>query len=335
MSQLRPAVGEFNLIDTFFRRTRQARTDIRLGIGDDCALLEVPAGYQLAVTTDTMVEGVHFFADVAPRALAQKLVAVNLSDLAAMGAEPAWLSLALTLPRYDEEWLSEFSAGLHGMCQHFHCGLVGGDTTRGPLSLTLTAHGLVPTGQALLRSGAKPGDWLYVSGELGDAGLALGALQQHFQLDQAHLASARKQLETPYPQVALGQALRGIASACIDISDGLIADLGHLLRASKVGAQISLEQLPLSLALTESVDFDQALSLALTAGDDYQLCFTVPEAQRTVLETSLSHTGAKPVCIGRITSAHERSPTLQLRLNGEPYTQPSILGFNHFQQAAR
>lgn len=324
--------GEFNLIDAYFLKRGSERRDIVLGIGDDCALVQAPADHEIAVTTDTMVAGVHFDEKTPARAIGHKIAAVNLSDLAAMGAEPSWLSLAITLPQQDDEWLAEFAAGLHEICRYYQCSLIGGDTTRGPLSVTITAQGLIPKGRALLRSGAKAGDWIYVSDKLGDAGLALAAEQDQIGLDDRHYQAVLERLHYPRPQVALGLALRGIASAAIDISDGLLADLRHILKASQVGAKLTLDELPLSLALTESLTADAALTTALTAGDDYELCFTVPDERQGMLETALLHTAIKPVCIGRITAASEQ---VELWFEEKPWDTPEASGFDHFKDSNR
>lgn len=224
-------MGEFDLIARYF--TRPARKAV-LGVGDDCALLAPAPGMQLAVSSDMLVEGRHFFPGVDPEALGHKALAVNLSDLAACGARPLAFTLALALPRVDEPWLAAFARGLLRLADEHGCELVGGDTTQGPLNICITIFGEVPPGQALLRSGAQPGDDLYVSGTLGDARLALEALLGHVQFPAETLARAR--LERPTPRVALGQALRGVASSALDVSDGLLGDLGHILRASGVGA---------------------------------------------------------------------------------------------------
>ncbi len=325
------AFGEFDLIDSYFTHRQHQRNDVVLGIGDDGAVLKCPERSELVVVTDTMVAGIHFDQHTPARAIGHKIVAVNLSDLAAMGAEPAWISLALTIPDIDHEWLGSFAQGLRDICAYYGCQLIGGDTTQGPLTITVTAHGWLPQGTAIRRDGAKPGDWLYVSGTVGDAGLALAAQQKRLKLTDEHFLRARERLYMPSPQVALGQSLRGIASSAIDISDGLLADLQHVLKASQVGARISLQELPLSLALTESVDQQQAIALALGSGDDYELCFTVPESRRGVLDTLLARSASKPTCIGRITSEPGK---LKLELDGEPWQLTHAPGYQHFSDHA-
>ncbi|MDN7136077.1 thiamine-phosphate kinase [Pseudidiomarina terrestris] len=322
------AFGEFDLIDTYFTHRWPKRDDVVKGVGDDAAILTLPSDSELIIATDTMVSGVHFDEQMPARAVGHKVAAVNLSDLAAMGAEPAWLSLALTLPEMDQEWLEGFSHGLREICDYYDCHLIGGDTTKGPLTLTVTAHGFVPQGTALRRDGAKPGDWIYVSGSIGDAGLALAAQQRKVQISDSHYRRVLERLYFPSPRVALGQALRDIASSAIDISDGLKADLGHILQASNVGARVDVDELPLSLALTESVTGEDAIRYALHSGDDYELCFTVPESRRGVFDTVLARHPAKPTCIGRITSEANK---LRLERNEEPWQGADEKGgYDHF-----
>ena len=272
-------LSEFDLIDRFFRGLTPVRDDVVLGIGDDCALLQVAEGRQLALTTDTLVEGVHFSPGADPESLGHKALAVNLSDLAAMAAEPAWVTLALTLPRADEAWLEAFAHGFAQLAREHRVALVGGDTTRGPLSVTVQAHGLVGPGEAILRSGARPGDLVYVTGTLGDAGLAL-MVRQGFYTAPEHLAFLRRRLDRPVPRIDAGRSLGGVASAGIDISDGLASDLGHIVRASARGATLHLEQLPLSAAVRDYVRDTGDWSPALSAGDDYELCVTIPAARQ-------------------------------------------------------
>lgn len=325
------AFGEFDLIDTYFTHRLPQREDVSIGVGDDGAVVSVANNSDLVVVTDTMVQGVHFDRHTPARAVGHKVVAVNLSDLAAMGAEPAWISLALTLPAIDEQWLTGFAHGLREICDYYNCQLIGGDTTQGPLTVTVTAHGFVPKGKALRRDGAKPGDWLYVSGTLGDAGLALAAREHRQKLNPDYERRLTERLYFPSPRVALGQSLREIASSAIDVSDGVLADLQHILQASQVGARISVDELPLSLALTESLPAEQALTYALTSGDDYELLFTVPEAQRGLFDTVVAHSASKPVCIGRITKEVE---IVQLRRGDEEWLLPDLNhGFEHFRQA--
>jgi thiamine-monophosphate kinase len=271
-------LSEFPLIKRFFEQLSSQRDDVLLGIGDDCALLQCPADQVIAVSIDTLVENIHFFADVDPEHLGYKSLVVGLSDLAAMGAQPAWFTLALTLPEVNENWLRGFSQGLAKLAKNHNIQLVGGDTTRGPLTISIQVHGFVQAEKALRRSGAQIGDRVYVTGTLGDAG---AALQLHLQQwDDAALnvedkTYLRQRLEQPTPRLQIGQKLAGIASAAIDISDGLLADLGHILDKSGTGARLDLTKLPLSLAMSK-VDRKTAERFALQSGDDYELCFIVP-----------------------------------------------------------
>jgi thiamine-monophosphate kinase len=315
------ALSEFNLIDRYFTRSVQ-QNGIALGIGDDCALLEVEAGMQLAVTVDTLVENIHFFADVAPETLGYKALAVSLSDLAAIGAKPRYATLALTLSDVDENWLQAFSEGFFEIADQYHVDLIGGDTTRGPLSITVQAQGVVPQGQAILRSTAQVGDLIYVTGHIGDAGLALKSCLDEYQCNDDDLL---KRLNKPDPRVNAGLALRNIANACIDVSDGLAADLSHILQASQVGAVIELAKLPLSDAVRTYQQTDDQPSFAMTTGDDYELCFTLPAErvkQLDVLSNDWSH---QCTCIGRI----DNSGFLTVLDNGQ---QIEITGnsYQHF-----
>ena len=294
-------LNEFDLIQNFFNREKKNRTDVILGIGDDAALLQVPLGQQLVVSTDTLVAGRHFPENTSPADIAYKALAVNLSDLAAMGAEPAWILLALTLPSVSEIWLNEFSQGFFSLMQDFRLQLVGGDMTCGPLSITVQALGFVPAGTALCRLGAMPGDRIYVSGTLGDAGLALAYLRKEtpLELTQNQIQRLMQRLNRPKPRVELGLALRNIATSAIDVSDGLVADLGHILVANQLGATIQLTDLPLSASL-QKLSREQAWQLALNAGDDYELCFTIPASGETALQQHLKAINSSCTCIGQI-----------------------------------
>ena len=266
-------LSEFSLIDKFFKQKKHLNAHTHLGIGDDCALLAIPTDYELAITTDTMVENVHFFADADPAQLGHKLLAVNLSDLAAMGAKPIAVTLALTLPHVNEDWLRQFSCGFLALARQFSVDLIGGDTTQGALTLTVQAMGIVPKQQALKRSTAQIGDVIFMTGNLGDAGLGLKIKQgDHYEDAQAAL----ERFHAPMPQIEAGLALRGVASACIDISDGLLSDLGHILTQSKVGACVEWEKLPLSSAVKAYIAQTGDTLMPLISGDDYELCFTVP-----------------------------------------------------------
>nr|WP_315079099.1 thiamine-phosphate kinase [uncultured Kosakonia sp.] len=295
------ACGEFSLIARYFDRVRTSRRDVETGIGDDCALLNVPEKQTLAISVDTLVAGNHFLPDIDPADLAWKAMASNLSDLAAMGADPAWLTLALTLPEADEAWLQAFSDSLFEQISYYDMQLIGGDTTRGPLSMTIGIHGYVPAGRALKRSGAKPGDWIYVTGTPGDSAAGLAILQNRLTVsDSDDAAYLKKRHLRPTARVLQGQALRNLASSAIDLSDGLISDLGHILKASGFGARIDLDAIPLSDAMRRHVEPDQALRWALSGGEDYELCFTVPELNRGALDVAIGQLGAPFTCIGQM-----------------------------------
>ncbi|MBL0709864.1 MAG: thiamine-phosphate kinase [Colwellia sp.] len=316
---------EFELIKHFFTKQSVKRKDVLLGIGDDCAVIASTEKQNIVVTTDTLVAGVHFPLNTPARAIGHKAVAVNLSDIAAMGAKPSWLSLAITIPEVDHDWLGEFSAGVFDLCEYYNVELIGGDTTQGPLSITITAQGLTPEGKYLSRSGAKVGDWLFVTGEIGDAALALKQINQQVSLEPAFVEPIRKMLDYPKPRVLAGQALREYASAAIDISDGLIADLGHICEASSVGANIILDAVPLSTIMSNTLPFDNAINLALNGGDDYELLFTVSEDNKVGMETALSHAGTKVTCIGQINASKIISTTL----NNKPVSI-EVASFEHF-----
>lgn len=321
------ACGEFSLIARYFDRKQNTRHDVNTGIGDDCALLTLAENQQLAISTDTLVSGVHFLPDISPSDLAYKALAVNLSDLAAMGADPAWLTLAVTLPEIDEAWLEAFSDSLFEQLDYYGVQLIGGDTTRGPLSLTLGIHGTVPAGQALRRSGAKVGDWIYVTGTPGDSAAGLAILQNRLQVPSVQQADylISRHLR-PAPRILHGQALRGVAHSAIDLSDGLVSDLGHILKASGCGARIDLDAFPLSDALRAVTSAEQALAWGLAGGEDYELCFTVPEINRGSLEAGMNHLGITGSCIGQIAAASEG---LQFLRNGSPVTL-DLKGYDHF-----
>jgi thiamine-monophosphate kinase len=296
------SLTEFNLIQRYFYNESRKRKDVVLGIGDDCALTSVPEGQLLATTTDTLVSQVHFPADTDPKDIAYKSIVVNLSDLAAMGAEPAWLNLSITLPNSNADWLKDFSEAFFEQLDYFGLDLIGGDTTTGPLAISITAMGFVPVNAALKRSGANAGDLIYVTNHIGDAGLGLAIAQgRHASTNPEHAEYLLSRLNRPTPRMAVGIALRNIASSAIDLSDGLAGDLPHILQASNQGAVIDLDKLPISAALLAEVGPEQAIQYALASGDDYELCFTVPEEQVEKMENALSSTSCGYQCIGRIT----------------------------------
>ena len=297
---------EFDIIARYFTRPPKQAA---LGVGDDCALISPSPGMQLAISSDMLVEGRHFFSDVNPYSLGHKALAVNLSDLAACGATPVAFTLALALPRIEQAWLEEFSRGLWALADAHGCDLIGGDTTQGPLNICITVFGEIPQGQALLRSGARVGDDIYVSGALGDARLALEALQGHVELPPDILARARQRLEQPTPRVALGTALRGIATSAIDVSDGLAGDLGHLLKASAVGAQVDADITMNLIAACAHIDWLQGqfntqkqLKTVFSGGDDYELAFTAQPAARQAVAIASQDSQTPVTRIGVIQS---------------------------------
>jgi thiamine-monophosphate kinase len=314
--------SEFDLIGRFFVDLGASRADVLLGVGDDCALLEVPAGMTLAVSIDTLVAGIHFFHDCDAEGLGHKSLAVGLSDLAAMGAAPAWATLALTLPERDDDWLAAFARGFGDLARHYGVRLVGGDTTRGPLSVTVQVHGLVRSGAAVRRNGARPGDLVWVSGTLGDAGLALRLMREGDPVDPA----LRTRLERPVPRVELGSALRGIATAMIDLSDGLAGDLGHILAASGVGAELDLGALPLSPAVADRISTEGDWSLPLSSGDDYELCFCAPPERSGLIASMSAGLGSALTAVGRI---REEPGFILKGRDGSP-TRLSSPGYDHF-----
>lgn len=323
------ALSEFELIQSCFADQAAAMlhagvgAGVRLGIGDDCAILAPRSGHDLLVSVDTLVAGVHFPDSISPYQIACRSLAVNLSDLAAMGAEPAWFTLALTLPEANESWLREFSRGLFDTARQHGIALVGGDTTRGPLCITIQVQGYAAAGQALRRDGASAGDLICVSGLLGDAGAGLSLVLQD-KADQSDYLVQR--FLSPLPRITTGQALIGTASAAIDISDGLLADLGHILERSQVGASLQVDAIPRSQALRQAVGEKQALQLALSAGDDYELCFCVPAEQAGKLKTIAEQTGV-PLCQIGVITAEPGLRVLDAQNQPIPLTKA---GYQHF-----
>ena len=315
-------MGEFDLIAEYFSWPVQRAA---LGVGDDCALLAPAAGQQLAVSSDMLVEGRHFLSTVAPERLGHKALAVNLSDLAACGARPLAFTLALALPKVDRDFLRGFALGLHRLASEHGIELVGGDTTAGPLNICITAFGEVPAGQALLRRGAHAGDRLWVSGTLGDARLALEAFRGTLALPGADFETVRVAMETPQPRMALGQALRGVASSAIDLSDGLLGDLQHVLKASGTGATLDRDAIPRSAVLArQSAAWQQTCVLA--GGDDYELLFTAPPAHDDAVRAAGAAAGVAVTPIGRI----DARPGLRVvDAQGRP-VQAELRGFDHF-----
>jgi thiamine-monophosphate kinase len=324
--QLRPeAMPEFDLIGSLQQKiclpADEAVAGCSIGIGDDCAVFEVPSGHELLVCTDTLVEGVHFPRATRPEAIGHKALAVNLSDLAAMGAQPAFFLMALTLPSANPAWLESFSQGMARLARQSRIQLSGGDTTSGPLSITVTALGLVEKGRALLRSGASPGDLVVISGRPGAAANALGAIQRGLEPE----SSDNKALAFPVPRLALGRALVGLATSCIDLSDGLAADLGHILEQSGVGAVIELKLLPCPDSLAKQTG-EQRWPVQLAGGDDYELCFTIPPDESSQLAAIARSSGVELTIIGAIVE----SPGLVLKTPGGLQFEPVSSGYQHF-----
>jgi thiamine-monophosphate kinase len=285
---------EFDLINRFFRRPSPYASGVDVGIGDDGAVLSASPGMDTIVVTDTSVEGVHFRSDQSPHAIGYRALAVNLSDIAAMGALPRWATLNLTLPHADPEWLSAFADGFFELADQWAVTLVGGDTTRGPLTMTVTVGGEVARGASLLRSGARVGDMILVSGPLGGAAAALECSNQ---------TNLERVLQYPTPRLMLGQSLLGVATSAIDISDGFLADLQHILdQSGNLGANIDASNLPLFDAAVQSLGREKALDLALRGGDDYELCFTVPPEKLPLMKQLKSDVDSSPICVGKVVS---------------------------------
>ncbi len=339
MSSRPTPLGEFDLIERFFKtgadllRTNVDQS-IALGIGDDCALIKPPANEEIAITSDMLVEGRHFFAGADPALLARKALAVNLSDLAAMGAKPLGFTLAIALPAADEVWLEAFSQGLFAIAKEYSCPLIGGDTTAGPLTISITAFGSIPFGKAIRRSGAKAGDDVWVSGMVGDARLTLAALRHEINLSSADLQQIEHCMHQPTPRVELGICLRDSASAALDVSDGLLGDLRHILKQSQVDAQIALDKLPKSSILQKQTSSIQNV-FAACGGDDYELCFTAPSSQQEkIREISKSlHLPLTP--IGKILpKKNDQARVYLLDASGTPLSDleaaPFFNSFDHF-----
>jgi thiamine-monophosphate kinase len=314
--------GEFELIARHFTRPAGDAAGIELGVGDDCALLRVAAGQQLAVSSDMLVEGRHFLSTVAPDRLGHKALAVNLSDLAACGAQPMAFTLALALPRADDSFLAPFARGLFALADEHGIALVGGDTTAGPLNICITVFGQVPPGQALLRSGARAGDEIWVSGQLGDARLALEVFRGNLELDGSAFEQVRHAMEQPQPRVALGMALRGLASAAIDLSDGLLGDLGHVLQRSGVAAVVNVDALPRSAVLAAQDPALQHLCV-LAGGDDYELLFTAPALHHDAVQAAGRTAGVAVTRVGTVVPAGAGAPALRVvDAQGQPVATP-------------
>lgn len=319
---------EFELINSYFVDRGPKRKDVILGVGDDAALTKVPEDNLLVVATDTMVEGIHFFKDAPAKSIGHKCLAVNLSDFAAMGAEPAWASIAMTLPNSDEAWIKEFTDGLFEIAEYYNVQIIGGDTTQGPLTVTVSIKGFIREEKALLRSGAKIGDWVYVTGQLGDAALTVSNKLGQVDLDANLAALSEQKFNYPSARIAAGHVLRHAATSAIDVSDGLIQDLAHILKASDVSAELFVDKLPISPSVKSMLPEEKAIELALIGGEDYELLFTLPEEQKAFLEQNATAMGVEYTCIGQIKGAANSNITLFK--DGEPYPMPSRQGFQHF-----
>lgn len=315
---------EFDLIDYFFKSIPHRRDDVCIGIGDDAACLSIKPGHQLVVTTDTLVAGSHFLTTWDAFDIAYKAVMVNISDIAAMAAEPAWLSLALTLPDADEAWLNRFSQGLSAAFSQYHLALIGGDMTRGPMTLTITLHGMIPEGKSVQRQGAQPGDKIYVTGPLGGAAQAVAFLDKQ-DIDKSHQTTLMNKLLRPQPRVDMQMILRTYATAAIDISDGLSSDLNHICEMSGVGACLKLDNIPLH-PLVNQYQQDNAIAFALKGGDDYELCFSVAKANENRMLNALYDAGITCYLIGEI----EAQKGLRGQKSCGQVSSIPIDGYRHF-----
>ena len=339
MSSHSKPFGEFDLIERFFKTAANSlRTNadqaITLGIGDDCALIKPRADEEVSITSDMLVEGRHFFAGANPELLGRKALAVNLSDLAAMGARPLGFTLAIALPTADNTWLEAFSKGLFAMAEEYSCPLIGGDTTAGPLTISITAFGALPKGEAIRRSGAKPEDDIWVSGTVGDARLALAALRHEISLSAEDLQQIEHRMHNPTPRIELGMQLRNIASSALDVSDGLLGDLRHILKQSQVDAEIQLDKLPKSDTLQKQ-DVQIQKQFSACGGDDYEICFTAPASQRDKIEAISKSIGLPLTIIGKIAPKNDLEVKVYLldesgALLSDTEAAPFLKSFDHF-----
>lgn len=316
---------EFEIIERYFAVDSGKRKDVIKGVGDDCALLKVPRGQRLAVSMDTLIAGVHFLPETNAADIAHKAVAVNLSDLAAAGAEPAWLTLSMSIPEVDRDWLESFHLGLKRIVEFFGVQVIGGDTCKGPLSITIQAHGFVPEAVFHTRNGAQAGELVCVTGSVGDAALGLKVAQNELQVPPNIASQFLKKYFTPYPKIAAGIALRGRATSVIDISDGLLADVNHISEQSGVGALLHWEKVPLSDAAKSIEDEALLKGAALSGGDDYELCFTVKEDDLASTRLALEMVGTDCIPIGRLTG----KPGVRL-LDDKNEVELDELGYRHF-----
>ncbi|XBC38072.1 MAG: thiamine-phosphate kinase [Buchnera aphidicola (Floraphis choui)] len=319
--------NEFEIIQKYFSNTlKKVDKNVVQDIGDDCALITIPKNNILSISTDTLIEGVHFFKNTHPTHLGYKIVAVNLSDLAATGSQPKWITLSLTLPKINVSWIKYFSKSLFNTLNTYNMKLIGGNTTRGPLSITVNIYGFVPKNQALLRKGAKIGDLIYVTGTLGDSAAGLFLLKNKKKNIKKDFNYLIKKHLHPIPRIIHGQLLRNIASSAIDLSDGLLTDLKKILESSKCGAKIELEKLPISKILKTNFTQKQWLNFAMNSGEDYELCFTIPKQNVSLLNNTINHLGIPYNCIGKINHINNG---YNIVYNGKKI-QHSYKGYNHF-----
>lgn len=321
-------MAEFSIIEEFCHGIGPTHPETRLSVGDDAAIVSIPNGMVLAVSVDTMVANVHFYADASPQSIAHKLLAVNLSDMAAMGATPKWATLALSIPEFDRPWFKAFSDSLKLLANHFGVQIIGGDTTQGPLNLSINIMGLLPEGEALCRNGAQLGDDVYVSHVVGDAALGLLCVQGELSLESAYQTLLIKALEMPLPRVELGKRLLKIASACLDVSDGLIGDLSHICERSHVSIELDVERIPLSDAYQAYLRQGGNIGLALNGGDDYELAFTAPaDLRQSIIELS-QELGIALTRIGRVVPKSDSK--VSLLKSGQAFELSSAQSFEHF-----
>ena len=321
---------EFSIIKRFCQGIGKQHSQTTIGVGDDAAVINIPPNKELAISTDTMVEGVHFFPGTKPELIAHKLLAVNLSDMAAMGAEPKWATMTMTLPTADDVWLKKFSRTLHEQALHYGVQLIGGDTTQGNLNLSINIIGLLPTGKALTRRQAEPGHDVYVSNTLGDAALALRAIEGNVSINDGDLVLLKKALDSPIPQVDLGKELLPIASACLDVSDGLLADLKHVCEQSSVSMSLDVSKVPVSKIYQKYLNNKEiTLDLAINGGDDYQLAFTADTQYRDDMQVLANKLSTPLVRIGKVVK--QSTKAIQLFINEKPYSLKNRNdGYEHF-----
>jgi thiamine-monophosphate kinase len=318
--------SEFELIKTYFQDLTDKDPSVKCGIGDDAAIIQIPRDKEIVLSIDTLLEGTHFPVDTNPADIGYKALAVNLSDMAAMGAVPKWVLLSISIPDNDEVWIKEFASGFFGLAQQHSVSLIGGDMSRGPLSITIQIQGLLTADTALKRDGAQIDDLIYVTGTLGDAGVGLDIIQGNQSIGNEYKTFFLNSLNRPDISVEAGLRIREIANSAIDISDGLIADLGHILQASHVGSEVEVEEIPLSIAMQQCIDKETAWNYALTSGDDYKLCFTASAEQHVLITNTFKEINIPVHCIGKING----DTGLQLKLPDGTCFESSGKSYQHF-----